>query len=79
MVLWKDIISTVGNTISTFEGVQFCGGQHQYCGGIPFSTVDVQSYGGIPSVLEMETTSTVEMKPKVLVVTLHSTDGTDHP
>ncbi len=39
LVLWRmfsnagDIISTTGDTISTLEGAQYCGGYHQYYGG----------------------------------------------
>ena len=64
--MWGDNISTVGDNISTVEGIQYCGGipsvlwgdNSSTCGGIAsvlwgdtFSTVEVVQYsGGITSV-----------------------------
>ena len=54
-VLWGDNFSTVGDSFSTVEVVQYSEGIgfHQYCGGIPSVLWGNNSstYGGIPSVL----------------------------
>ncbi len=34
-VLWSDAISTVRDTISIVEDIQYCGEYHQHCEGIP--------------------------------------------
>ena len=46
-----DNISTVGDSISTVEGIQYCGGISSVLWGNTFSTVEVVQYsGGITSV-----------------------------
>ena len=59
--MWED-------SISTAEAVQYCGGSHQYCGGIAsvlqrnsISTVEAVQYGGgIAAVHVGDSISTVE-------------------
>ena len=65
-VLQGDSIITAGGSISTAEAVQYCGGSHQCC-------------GGIASVLQRDSISTVKavQYSAVLNSTLHST-GTTH-
>ena len=54
--MWGDNISTVGDNISTVEGIQYCGGIPSVLWGDNSSTC-----GGIASVLRGDTFSTVEV------------------
>ena len=66
-VLWR-LFSTVGDSISTVEATQYCGGIAQYMWGDSISTVGdsistveaIQYCGGIASVLWGDSISTVE-------------------
>ena len=44
--MWEDNISTVGDNISTVEGIQYCGGIASVLWGDTFSTVEVVQYSG---------------------------------
>ncbi len=51
-VLWRDTISTLGDTISTVKGVQNCGEKESVLWGIPSSAAEDDQYcGGILSAL----------------------------
>ncbi len=75
------ILSVLWSMSCTVEGVQYCGvcpvlwRAVQYCAVFPvLCTVQYVLYCGRYSVMQRETTSTVEEVPKVAVVSFHSTE-----